>query len=343
MKALAHRDHGGPEVLELVEWPDPEPGRLDVVVAVKACATNRLDVTQRAGWFTIPGFTLPHIAGMDVAGEIVAIGAEVDGVAVGDRVVVDPCMHGVPDGATYAGRGDLYGDLGVIGANLPGGYAELCLAPASHVHRLAPEVGFDEAAAVPTAYATAWHALVAIGRVQPGETVLVHAAGSGIASAAIQLARYLGATVLATAGGAAKLDWARELGAVDACDNRQSDVAAWALERTEGQGVDMVVDMVGPALWEESMLALRPRGRLVYFGNVTGDEVRFSLGLGFVKGIAMLGSDAYLPEEFTAMLPVALGTGFVPLVTEHYALADAAEAHRHLEAGTVHGKQVLLP
>ena len=343
MKALAFRAHGGPEVLELVELPDPEPGRLDVVVAVKACATNRLDITQRAGWYTIPGFTLPHVAGMDVAGEVVAVGSEVDGVAVGDRVVIDPSMVDVPEGATYAGRGDRHGDLGVIGANLPGGYAELCLAPASHVHRLPADVGFDEAAAVPTAYATAWHALVEIGRVQPGETVLVHAAGSGVASAAIQLARYLGATVLATAGDAAKLDWARRLGASATCANRETDVAAWALDRTDGQGVDLVVDIVGPALWEASLLALRPRGRLVFLGNVTGDEVSFSLGLAFSKGLALLGSDAYTPTEFATMLPVALGSGFIPLATEHYALADTPEAHRHMESAAVHGKQILLP
>lgn len=343
MKALAHATQGGPEVLDLVSWRDPDPGPLDVVVKVAACATNRLDVTQRAGWFAIPGFELPHIAGMDVAGEVVAVGAEVDDVAVGARVVVDPCMHGVPDRATYSGMGDLHGDLGVIGANLPGGYAELCLAPASHVHTLPDGVGFEQAAAVPTAYATGWHALVEIGKVQPGEVVLVHAAGSGVASAVIQLAAHFGATVLATAGGETKLEWARRLGAADACDNRQTDVAAWVLERTDGRGADMVVDLVGPALWEASMQALRPRGRLVFFGNVTGDEVRFSLGMGFVKGIAMLGSDAYLPSEFTAMLPVALGGDMVSLVTEVYPLADGAAAHRRMEAGEVIGKQILLP
>jgi NADPH:quinone reductase-like Zn-dependent oxidoreductase len=344
MKALVHVTHGGPEVLRLVEWPDPVPGPLDVVVRVAACATNRLDVTQRAGWFTIPGFRLPHLAGMDLAGEIAGVGAEVDGISVGDRVVVDPSMHGVPDGAAYAGRGDLYGDLGVIGANLPGGYAELCLVPASHVHPLAPETSFDEAASIPTAYATAWHALAETGRLEPAEVVLVHAAGSGVASAVIQLAVRLGATVLAsTSGGEAKLAWARQLGAADVCDNQRVDVGAWALERTDGRGVDMVVDLVGPALWEASMQALRPRGRLVYFGNVTGDEVRFSLGFGYSRGLALLGSDAYRPEEFAAMLPVVLGGGFIPLVTERYPLADAAEAHRRLESGTVAGKQILLP
>lgn len=347
MKALIYARHGGPEVLDLVELPDPTPGPLDVVVQVAACATNRLDVIQRAGHFTLPGFDLPHVAGMDMAGEVVAVGGDVDawsdGVRVGDRVVVDPSMCGAPAGATYAGRGDLYGDLGVIGANLPGGYAELCLVPATHVHHLVDDLPYETAAAAPTAYATAWHALFSVGELEPGEVVVVHGAAGGVGSAAIQLAVHGGATVLATGRGQQKLDWVQSLGATGGCDSREVDVSRWVADETGGRGADLVVDLVGPALWEESLRSLRPRGRLVFLANTTGDDVSFSLSAAYSRGLRLLGSDAYRPEEFAAMLPVAMGPGMTSLVTERHLLADAAEAHRRLEDGDVVGKQVLLP
>ena len=159
MRAVLYDAHGGPEVLRLAEVPDPEPGPADVVVEVAAAALNRLDVIQRAGWFTMPGFALPHIAGMDVAGTVVAAGASVAGVAVGDRVVVDPSLSGVAEGSRLAGRGDLYGNLGIIGATADGGYAELCLAPASHAQPLPEGMSFEAAAVFPTCWMTAAHAL----------------------------------------------------------------------------------------------------------------------------------------------------------------------------------------
>src|SRR5690606_13901324 len=159
----------------------------------------RLDVVQRNGWFTLPGFTLPHIAGMDVAGEVVQLGAGVEGLREGERVVVDPSLAGAPEGSRYHGMGDHYGELGVIGATVAGGYAERRLVPATHVHRGPDDMPIAQAAAFPPAYRTAWHALFEVGRLQPGETVLVHAAGAGVSVAAIQLAAQRGATVLATA------------------------------------------------------------------------------------------------------------------------------------------------
>lgn len=346
MKVVAHGVHGGPEVLEPDVWPDPAPGPLDVVVQVTACGTNRLDALQRAGHFTLPGFELPHVPGMDIAGEVVAVGRDVaatgSSVAVGDRVVVDPSMSGAADASTYGGRGDLHGDLGVLGANLPGGYAELCLVPASHVHPVPEDVPLDEAASVPTAYATAWHALVEVGQLKPGEILLVHAAAGGVGSALVQLGVLRGVTVLATVRGERKAEWARKLGASAVCDSRETDVGEWARDQTAGRGVDAVIDVVGPALWDQSLRALRPRGRLVFLGNTTGDEVHFSLSQAYSQGIALLGSDAYRPEEFAAMAKLVLGRGIASIVSERHPVDDAAEAHRRLEAGDVLGKQLLV-
>ncbi len=344
MRAVLYDTHGGPEVLRLAEVPDPEPGPADVVVRVAAAALNRLDVIQRAGWFTMPGFSLPHIAGMDVAGTVIAAGEAVEGVAVGDRVVVDPSLSGVPEGSRLAGRGNLYGELGIVGANADGGYAELCLAPASHTFLVPEEMSFEAAAVFPTCWMTAAHALFDVGGLRAGETLLVHAAGSGVSTAAIQLARHAGARVLATAGSEAKCARARELGAEETANNREADVAAWARSVTGGAGVDMVFDHVGPALWEASIWALGTRGRLVNCGNTTGDAVTIpSLGHLFHAGLRIMGSDPYRPEEFGPAWETYCSGGFTAPVDSVLALAEAAAAQERLLAGDVFGKIVLRP
>ena len=344
MRAVLYDAHGGPEVLRLAEVPDPEPGPADVVVQVAAVALNRLDVIQRAGWFTMPGFALPHIAGMDVAGTVVAAGTATDGVAVGDRVVVDPSLSGVPEGSRLAGRGDLYGELGVIGATAAGGYAELCLAPASHTYPVPGAMPFEAAAVFPTCWMTAAHALFDVGGLQAGETLLVHAAGSGVSTAAIQLACHAGATVLATAGSEAKCAGARELGAAETANNRTTDIGAWARSVTAGAGVDMVFDHVGPALWEASLFALGPRGRLVNCGNTTGDTATIpSLGHLFHSGLRIMGSDPYRPEEFGPVWEMYCRGDFVAPVDSVLALAEAGAAQERLLAGDFFGKILLRP
>ena len=344
MKAVAYSTHGGTDVLEYVDVADPEPGPADVVVRVEAAALNRLDVVQRHGWYTLPGFSLPHIAGMDVAGTVIEVGAAVTTVAVGDRVVVDPSLAGVADGSKLAGMGDLYGELGVIGATVAGGYAERCLAPASHVFAVPDDMAIEHAATFPTCFLTASHALFTVAGLAAGETVLIHAAGSGVSVAAIQLALDAGATVLATAGSSAKLERATAMGAHHVLNNRTGDVTAWAREVTDGRGVDVVFDHVGTALFAPSVLALGIGGRLVCCGNTSGDEAIIpSLGFLFHSGIKILGSDPYRPEEFGPTWERFCAAGFADTVDEQFALADAAQAQQRLEAGDVFGKIVLRP
>ncbi len=344
MKAVTYSAHGGADVLEYLDVADPEPGPVDVVVRVEAAALNRLDVVQRNGWYTLPGFSLPHIAGMDVAGTVVDVGADVSDVAVGDRVVVDPSLAGVADGSKLAGMGDLYGDLGVIGATVAGGYAERCLAPASHVFAVPDDMAIEHAATFPTCFLTASHALFTVADLAAGETVLIHAAGSGVSVAAIQLALDAGATVLATAGSSEKLERAAAMGAQHVLNNRTGDVTAWAREVTDGRGVDVVFDHVGTALFAPSVLALGVGGRLVSCGNTSGDEAVIpSLGFVFHSGIKILGSDPYRPEEFGPTWERFCEAGFAATIDEQFALADAAHAQQRLEAGDVFGKIVLRP
>ena len=297
MKAMLYTEPGGPEVFQYIDVPDPEPGPGDVVVDVGATALNRLDVVQRNGWFQMPGFEYPHIAGMDVAGTVSAVGADVSNVAIGDRVVVDPSLAGVAENSKLAGRGDRYGDLGIIGGTVDGGYAEKCLVPGSHVYVIPADMSFEHAATFPTCYLTAAHALFDVGRLKAGETVMIHAAGSGVSTAGIQLAKNAGATVLATAGTDEKCERALALGADHALNNRTGDIAGWARGITEGAGVNMVFDHVGTALFGSSLFATGVRGRLVNCGNSSGDEAVIpSLGYMFHSGISILGSDTYRHE-----------------------------------------------
>ena len=344
MKAVVYHQPGGPEVLQYTDVPDPVPGPVDVVVDVTATALNRLDVVQRNGWYALPGFALPHIAGMDVAGVVSAVGSEVDGVAVGDRVVVDPSLAGVDARSKLGGRGDLYGELGVIGGTADGGYAERCLVPASHVFPVPDDMPLEHAATFPTCYLTASHALFDVGRLQPGETVLVHAAGAGVSVAAIQLALDAGAKVYATAGTDAKCERASAMGATAVLNNRTGDVAAWARELTGGTGVDMVLDHVGTALFGPSLFALGVRGRLVNCGNSSGDEATIpSLGYMFHSGISILGSDPYRPEEFGPVWQRFCDGDFQVHVDSRFSLEAAADAQHKLLSNDVFGKILLIP
>ena len=344
MKAVRYHRTGGPEALEFAEVADPQPGPMDVVVRVGACALNRLDIVQREGWYQMPGFRYPHIPGMDVAGTVAEVGSGVTTLAVGDRVVIDPSLAGVPEGSKLAGKGDLYGELAVIGATEDGGYAERCLAPASHCYKVPSHISLEHAATFPTCWLTAAHALFEVGRLQAGESVLIHAAGSGVSVASIQLAKNAGATVFATAGTDDKCERALALGADHVLNNRTGDVAGWVRGATHGAGVNMVFDHVGTALFGPSLFALGIKGRLVNCGNSSGDSATIpSLGYLFHSGISIIGSDPYRPEEFGPVWATFCAAGFRVTVDSEFALADAAAAQDKLARNDVFGKILLRP
>lgn len=344
MKALIYSSHGALDVLNYTDVAPPAPRSDDVVVDVAATTVNHLDLIQRRGDFTLDGYQLPHIAGMDVVGTVSQIGANVTRVAVGDRVVIDPSMHLAPGGSSFGGDNDLYGKLGVIGATLNGGYAEQCLAPQTHVYPIPDHISFERAVVFPTAWMTAHHALFDVGKLQAGETVMIHAAGSGVSIAAMQWAKNAGATVLATAGSDEKCQNALGLGADHVCNNRTQDVTKWSRELTQGRGVDMVFDHVGAALWAKSMFALGPRGRLVNCGNTSGDAATIpSLGFLYHMGIQILGSDPYRYEEFAGAWSAYCAASFDPVIDAVFALADGASAQDKLERGDCFGKLILTP
>jgi NADPH:quinone reductase-like Zn-dependent oxidoreductase len=343
MKAVRHARHGGPDVLDFTDVPDPLPGPGDVIVAVRATGVNRLDVLQRCGPGLIPRFTLPHIPGMDIAGEVVALGNGVDTIAVGDRVLVKPGIHCGTCAACRAGddRRCQHGRL--LGGNSPGGYADLCVVPATHVFALPDHVTYSHAATIATACSTAWRGLVATGQVRVGETVVIHAAGSGVSVLAVQIAKYAGARVIVTSRNDAKLERAKELGADVAINSSTGELAAAVRAATDGAGVDLVFDHVGPALFQESLRCLRSGGRLVFCGTTTGPVASFELAHAYHAGLSLLGVPSQGYAEFAAMLDFYWGAGFAPVIDSELPLADASEAHRRVEADDVFGKIVLVP
>ena len=343
MRAALQRAHGGPEVVQVDGVGDPEVGPRDVLVAVRAAGLNRLDLLQREGPPLLPGFRLPHIGGMDLAGEVVERGSEVDSVRTGARVLVDPalrcgscadCLAG-DDGACSAGL--------VVGGNRPGGFAELCAVPAANVHVLPDDVGDEEAATVPTVHATAWHALFTTGGLRAGETLLVHAASSGLSIAAIQQARRAGVRVIATAASEGRAEVAQGLGVEATVVNRHDGWVDAVRELTGGRGVDMVFDHVGPGLFQGSLLALRRRGRLVFCGTTTGVTASFSLPHAYHLGLRLLGADAYSSAEFAAMLADHWQARPRAYVDSVHDLDGIADAHRRLGSGQVVGKVVVRP
>lgn len=343
MRAAIHHEFGASNVLHIEDVPDPEMGHGDVLLRVRATAVNRLDVLQRQGPPLLPLFTLPHIAGMDVVGEIVDVGSSVTTRHRGERVVLNPAL---PCGrCPECQRGDdaLCPNARIVGGNRPGGYAEWVVVPAQRAHLLPDTIDDLSACALPTAYSTAWHALIKVGRLSIGETLLVHGAGSSVSLAALQIARHAGARVIVSGTSAAKLEVARGLGADTVLINTDPGFVDAVRGANDGRGVDMVFDHVGPALFNASLYCLRPRGRLVFCGTTTGNTATFDLPFAYHFGICLLGSDPYGYEEFEAMLAYCLAACFRAPLDSEFALAEARGAQERMEDGNVIGKIVLRP
>ena len=342
MRAQVQRGFGGPEVLAVEDLAEPVPGPDEVVVAVRACGLNRLDLLQRVAPL-VRGFSLPHVAGMDVAGVVVARGAALDPgwPAVGDRVLVDPVSTcGVCERCT-AGFEPYCESLRTVGSTRQGGFAEYVATPAARCHPIPEATSFVEAACLPVAYMTAWHALRTVGRVQPGEVVLVNAAGSGVSTAIVQFAVAAGATVIATAGGAEKVGRALDLGCAHAIDHYGGDVADAVLEFTDGRGVDLVVDHVGPALFEASIRSLAIEGRLVFCGTTTGTTAEVDLPSVYHWGKKLIGAGGYRPAEFTEMLADVSRHGLHPVIDSVHPFVRLPEAQQQMADGTFFGKIVV--
>ncbi|MBI3964071.1 MAG: zinc-binding dehydrogenase [Chloroflexi bacterium] len=342
MKAAQFHEYGGPEVLRYEDTADPVPLPSEALIRVRACGVNHVDLDHRAGTSRYP-HRFPHILGYEMAGEVLQAAADGSGPAVGTPVLVPflvPCRHCE---LCETGRDNLCPNAQRFGSNRPGGYAELTAAPAKELLPLPAGLSYEEAAALQLAFGTAWHMLLTRGRLRAGETVLVNAAGSGIGSAAVQIAKLAGARVIATAGSDAKLAAARDLGADEAVNYRESGWAAEIRRLTGGRGVDLVFEHVGGEIFTESLDALALDGRIAICGAHAGEVVSLDLIALFRLQAQLIGSRVYNSAELKTLLALVAAGKLRPVVFKAIPLAEAAEAHRLLDRREQFGKVVLVP
>ena len=345
MKAAYIEAHGAADVLQYGDRPDPSPGPGDVVVQVRASALNRLDIFTRQGQRGLEReFPPPLILGGDTAGEIVAVGAAVSTLSVGDRVVVNPRLVCGVCQWCGAGRDELCRRSRFLGTALDGSYAELVAVPEVNAYRLDAGVAYTDAAAVPTTYLPVWNMAVRRAALQPWETVLVFSASAGVGAAAIQVFKnVVGATVIATTSTPEKAELARSLGADHVINYNAEDITQRVREITAGAGVDLLVDHVGADVWAHGFRALRPGGRYCICGATSGLRAELHLGLLFSRQIEIYGGYMGSREDLRQIVS-GLNRGIIkPSIHQVYPLAEAAEAHRAMEATNFFGKLLLQP
>jgi NADPH:quinone reductase-like Zn-dependent oxidoreductase len=340
MKAVRIHEFGGPEVLRYEDAPDPKPRNDQVLVRVKACAMNHLDLWVRKG---LPGVNLPHILGSDVAGEIVEVGEYVTGFTLGQRVLLAPmhfCNHCAK---CVAGLQNQCPEFTVLGNRVDGGNCELIAAPAVNVIPIPDTLDFNQAASVPLVFLTAWHMLTGRASVRPGQTVLVLGGSSGVGIAAIQVAKLFHARVITTAGDEKKLEKARALGADHGINHYQQKISEEVKKLTNKEGVDIVVEHVGAATWDESMKSLKPAGTLVTCGATTGPNAKFDLRFLYSRQLSLLGSYMGTMSELYEVLGHVFAGRLKPVVDRTFSLQNVRAAHELMENSQMFGKIVLNP
>lgn len=340
MKAVRIHEFGGPEVLRYEDVPDPQPRKDQVLVRVKACAMNHLDLWVRKG---IPGVKLPHILGSDIAGEVVDIGEYVTGFKAGQRVLLAPmhfCNHCAK---CVAGLQNQCSQFAVLGNGVDGGNCELIAVPAVNVIPIPDTLDFNQAASVPLVFLTAWHMLLGRSGLRQGQTVLVLGGGSGVGIAAIQIAKLFHASVITTAGDEKKLEKARALGADHGINHYQQKISQEVRKFTTKAGVDIVVEHVGAATWEESMKSLKPGGTIVTCGATSGPSAAFDLRFVFSRQLSFLGSYMGTMGELYEVLSHVFAGRLKPVVDRTFPLKEARAAHEYMESSQMFGKILLSP
>lgn len=340
MKAARIHEFGGPEVLRYEDVPDPRPRPGQVLVRIKACALNHVDLWIRKG---LPGVSLPRIPGADIAGEIIEVGEFITGLKPGQRVLLAP-MHFCNHCAKCAGGlQNQCREFTVLGNGVDGGDCELIAIAAVNVIPIPDSLDFNQAASVPLVFLTAWHMLVGRGNVRPGQTVLVLGASSGVGIAAIQVAKLFGARVIATAGDEAKAEKARTLGADHVINHYQQKISDQVRKLTNKEGVDIVIEHVGSATWEESLKSLKPAGTLVTCGATTGFNASIDLRYLFSRQLSLLGSYMGTMGELHEVLGHIFAGRLKPVVDRVFPLKEIRAAHEYLAGSKMFGKVVLNP
>ena len=345
MKAVYIEAHGGPEVLTYGERPEPVIEPYEVKVRVRACSLNRLDLYTRAGaQGTRREFPPPLVLGGDSAGDIVEVGSQVQGLKIGDRVMVNPRTSCGQCHYCLAGEADLCSSAAMLGTAADGSYAEYVKLPASNANPIASHVSYEEAAAVPTTFLPVWNILVRRARLKPWETVLVLSASAGVGSAAIQVAKnVVGAKVIATTSTDGKAAKAKELGADEVINYTQEDITQRVRELTSGEGVDVVVDHVGAEFFQAAYDSLKTGGRYGICGVPSGHRAELHMGRMFTRHLTVFGVFMGSKEEMREIVGMLDRGKIKPAIHQVFPLEHAAESHRTMEERNFFGKLVLKP
>ena len=345
MKAVYIESQGGPEVLTYGDRPDPEVGGADVVVKVRATALNRLDIYTRAGVRgTRREFPPPLILGGDAAGNVEAVGPQVQGLAVGTRVVVNPKITCGQCPRCLGGEDDLCPNSRMLGTAVDGSYAEYVRVPSANVHAIGDQVTYERAAAVPTTFLPMWSMLVRRAELKPWETVLVLSASAGVGTAAIQVAKnVIGARVIATTSSDEKAEKARALGADEVIDYTKEDITQRAKDLTGGQGVDVVVDHLGTDYFEAAFNSMRPGGRYGNCGVTTGYKADLHLGALFTKQLRVFGVFMGSKGDMDQIVHMLDRGKIDPAIHQVFPLEQTSDAHRMMDDLNFFGKLMLNP
>jgi NADPH:quinone reductase-like Zn-dependent oxidoreductase len=340
MKAVRIHQFGGPEVLQYEDIPDPQLRKDQVLVRVKACSLNHLDIWVRKG---LPGVQLPHIPGSDIAGEVVEAGEYITWVKAGQKVLVAPIHFCGHCAKCLAGQQNQCREFTVLGNGVDGGDCELIAVPATNIIPFPDSLDFNQAASVPLVFVTAWHMLVGLAGVRPGQTVLVLGGSSGVGIAAIQIAKLFHCRVITTAGDENKLEKAHALGADHGINHYQQKISEEVRKITNKEGVDIVVEHVGAATWDESMRSLKTGGTLVTCGATTGPDVKIDLRHLFARQLRLLGSYMGTMAELNEVLGHVFAGRLKPVLDRVFPLSDVRAAHEYMEKSKMFGKVVVNP
>lgn len=342
MKAVYITEHGGIEKLICGTLPDPVPEGNEVLVRVRACGVNYIDIWVRRG---LPFLRIPYpfILGQEVAGEVVALGPSATGVSVGSRVLLHPGLSCGGCELCLLGRDHHCSRYQLLGKNVPGGYAELLKIPGVNALPLPEDVSWEAAVGLPNSFCTAWNMLYDTANLQPGEWILIHAGGSGIGSAAIQLAKLVGANIITTAGSEEKLAKAEALGARYLINYRKEDFLHRVRRITNKRGVDVVIEHIGEDVWERSLLSLATGGRLVTCGATSGYLPKLNLRHVFFRSLRIFGATSASKSVLCKLIDLLKQGKIRPVVNRVLPLTAAPQAHQLLEERRVFGKLVLSP
>jgi NADPH:quinone reductase-like Zn-dependent oxidoreductase len=342
MKAVRFHRFGGPELLLYEDAPKPTAGADEVIVRVEACVLNHLDLWITGG---IPAYPLklPHIPGSDVSGLVSSFGPKVSGLTVGERVFIAPGLSCFRCGMCISGADHLWENYQIIGAGPDGGYAEFIKVPKLNVLPMPPDLSFEEAAVFPLTFLTAWHMLITRAVLRPGQDLLVLAGGSGVGSAAIQIGKLMGARVIATASGPEKLQAARKMGADILIDYEKEDFSKAIKEITNGRGVQVVFEHIGPDTFQKSLRSLALQGCLITCGATTGPKSELDLRYLFSRELTIMGAKMGTRSELLQVARLVGQKKLSPVIDSVFSFSEAKAAQEKMQSRVIFGKIILKP